>query len=292
MAGPLALLNGSVVQRAIKSVMALMAGLGFSHLRSLWFPKSDAHVGEQPDINVQLLQSGFDRLSTLFDHQSVIVQLAVAAIFVLLIPHRNWIARAVLLALAFAAVAIAAATVGDKIRPRYFIPVSLAFPILVAALLHCLDKLRWWWVPRSTIVGLLLLSLFFDSIAFHSSWSDLMSSLSGTAKHTLIDAPRGWKERYGKMKRLMHDDHSTIGSKALHQLSSDHGKSVVYGVPLRDGREYHLSAASSAALKKYRIIKSNICCKNTYRVRFLTEVSRLKRKPVDTQVSINYSLTM
>ena len=73
----------------------------------------------------------------------------------------------------------------------------------------------------------------------------------------------GWQNRYQKLSGLLHSDHSAIGISVQHKLAQGHDLDSTLGVPLRDGREFHLRASSGLAGKTYRILEPNFCCTQT-----------------------------
>lgn len=227
------------------------------YLKNNWMPRTDAHVKTTSTITTSVLEHGYHQLQTVFDENSVVVQIGYIAIVGMILPGKHWFTRMSLGIFTAIALCYTASTLGDKIRPRYFAPSEVPLLILTGCAL-----LRYSWMKYIGQIAALVISvsLYMDSIAYHSKWSDFMSSLSGTDKHSLTKVPDGWLYRYTKFSRLDHDDHSAVGSKRLHELAKDHAKQYVLGLPLRDGREHHLSASAGAGGHSSLILTPKFCC--------------------------------
>ncbi|MEC8378979.1 MAG: hypothetical protein VXZ96_01575 [Myxococcota bacterium] len=229
----------------------------------LYIPDSNAHVGETPDVTIAGVQQGWASLKTLFRSYDVLPQLGTAAFVAAILPGRNWLGRLAILGLTIGVSAYIASVVGAKLRPRYLIPSTLTLLLLVGSLPHL-----WKWprnlkhIPKCASVGLVLM-LILDSLAFNQAWSELMHDRDGSQKASFPNVPSGWKLRYQKLSGLLHSDHSAIGIRIQHTLATDHPHAASLGVPLRDGREFHLRASAGLVGKKYRILEPQYCCDNT-----------------------------
>ena len=243
------------------SYAALLLSTLYFGLQAL--PDSNAHVGERPPLTWSGLEQGWTALRALFNDYDVLPQLAVAAFCAALLPGQNILARAVLFLTTLAVSAYIPSVIGAKLRPRYLIPSTLPLLLLIGSAVYL-----WRWPKRYQYIpavasGAIVVLLFLDSIAFHQAWSELMHERDGSQKGTFFEAPAGWRLRYQKLSGLLHSDHSDIGIRIQHELAQNHPYDMTLGVPLRDGREFHLRAASGLAGKSYRILEAQYCCSDT-----------------------------
>lgn len=232
------------------------------YLKQNWMPSANNHVagGQAASLSLDTLELGWKQLQKVFDEEDVIVQLTGVALIGAVLPGRNWFARTALSLLCAGVLCITASTLGMKIRPRYFVAAELPILILTAS---SLTQYRWFkWIGQIGALGIASM-LWLDTLAYHAAWSDMMTELSGSTKHSLMDVPDGWKNRYTKFPRLDHDDHSTIDAKTLHTLAKDAPTRFVFGVPLRDGREHHLEASGGLGNHKTGITTPKFCCEYT-----------------------------
>ncbi len=266
-------------------VVGLFCAGTLLYLRQHWMPSTNNHIagGQAASLSLDTLRYGWIQLQTVFDEEDVIVQLAGVGLVGALLPGRNWFARVGISLLCGAVLCITASTLGMKIRPRYFVAAELPILILVGTAVTQYGWMRWLGQIASLgIAGMLWL----DTIAYHQAWSDMMTRLSGTNPHTLVDVPDGWKNRYTKFPRLDHDDHSTIGAKRLHLLAKEAPTQFVFGVPLRDGREHHLEASGGLGGHQTRIATPKFCCQYT------TDLSQCAEQTVDALLRSNSRLIL
>ena len=228
-------------------------------LKNNWMNSNASPVSVQ--FNQGILDYGIAQLQLIFDEESILVQLAALALLAVVLAPRNRLIHLLFLLLCAAAMLVTASTLGNKIRPRYFVATSLPILIVLSGS-FANGRLVWLnWIKNTLALGLMS-SLFLDSLAYHNEWSKLVHRYSGTELSSLPEAPDGWTARYRKFPRLDHDDHSTIGAKRLHELSSTAKASVIAGIPLRDGREHHLSASAGLSNHKYVILTPKFCCEH------------------------------
>lgn len=231
------------------------------YVKQQWLPSTNNHLptGQSAGLNMDSLKIGWTQLQTVFSEEDVIVQLASGALVALALPGRHWLTRITLGFLCAGVLCITANTLGQKIRPRYFVAAQLPIFILLTS---AMTQYRWTRL-LAQIGGLGIAGmLWMDAIAYHSAWSNMMTKLDGTDTHTLMEVPDGWNNRYSKFPRLDHDDHSTIGAKRLHVLATEASTKHVMGIPLRDGREHHLLASAGVSGHKGMISTPKYCCEH------------------------------
>ena len=250
----------------------LLSGLclaGLLWLKNRWMSSMGSSVST-PSINFASLKYGWAQLQRVFDQESVLVQLSTVALFAVFIPRKNFFAKFCLAGLCCVAMLLTASTLGDKIRPRYFVATSLP-ALLILSSLFSYSRSQWIRYIQTAAGIVVTTFLLFDSIAYHTEWAKLMHRYSGTELSTLPEVPSGWTDRYLKFSRIDHDDHSTIGAKRLHQLATEAKTETVMGIPLRDGRDYHLKAAAQISSHKALILTSKFCCSDQPDIRLCAQ---------------------
>ena len=255
------------------------------YLKQHWMGSANNHIagGQAASISMETITYGWKQLRGVFDEDDVIVQLAGVGFIGMLLPGRHWFTRLGVGVLCGVVLCITASTLDVKIRPRYFVAAELPILILVGTTLTQYKWMRW--VGQVISVGVAGM-LWMDTMAYHHTWSDMMTDLSGSEPHTLLDVPDGWKNRYTKLPRLDHDDHSTIGAKKLHLLSKDAPTQFVFGAPLRDGREHHLEASGGLGGHKTRIATPKFCCEYT------KDITKCAEQTVDALLRSNSRLIL
>lgn len=242
---------------------------GLLWLRENWMSSTTSPVST-PSLNRSTLEYGHQQLQKVFNQESVIVQLSMAALIGIFLPRRNILGKITLGGLCLVALLLTASTLGDKIRPRYFAATSLPILILFASFFSR-SPFKWIRYIQNSVGTIVVLFLLLDSIAYHSEWAKLMHRYSKTELSTLPQVPSGWTDRYLKFSRLDHDDHSTAGAKRLHELSIEAKTEAVLGVPLRDGRDFHLKAAAEISDHKALILTPKFCCKQQSNLKLCAE---------------------
>ena len=250
-------------------LLGILCLSGLLWLRSTWMSSMVSPVST-PSLNQASLEYGWKQLQRVFNEESVIVQLSMASLLGIILPRKNFLAKFCLAGLCGIALLLTASTLGDKIRPRYFVATSLPSFLIFSSLF---SRTRFTWIRycQNLLGTIIILFLLLDSIAYHSEWAKLMHRYSKTELSTLPKAPDGWTDRYLKFSRLDHDDHSTAGAKRLHQLATESETRAIMGVPLRDGRDFHLKAAAEISDHKGLIITPKFCCKHQPNLKLCAE---------------------
>jgi hypothetical protein len=172
-------------------------------------------------------------------------------------PGPRRVARIGAFVLCVLAMAVSAEALGEKLRGRYLIAASLPLVLLAAGSLSLFLK------KGRQLAGagvLLVLLMGMDSISFLHGWSALFVEHEAASPTTLPRPPSILMERHGGLPRILHSDHSTIGAKPLRKLVRTAPKEGVAGIPLRDGREFHLRAYAAVMGLPYRILSQGDCC--------------------------------
>ena len=134
---------------------------------------------------------------------------------------------------------------GDKIRPRYIIPIETYFVYLSAIQIKKSSKMFYVWI------GILC----FLSIDQLHSWCNTF------AKYDAIECPT--KISLSDMSTLTHSDHSFVGHLELRNnmiQKDERGFLLPY---LRDAREYHIRAWGYETQQNIVFMSQQNCCKNT-----------------------------
>jgi hypothetical protein len=84
----------------------------------------------------------------------------------------------------------------------------------------------------------------------------------GAQKTTLRRPSRHFTSRYLKLRGGLLQDTSVAGGIDLLALGRSAPPGGVVGVPLHDGREFHLSAGAALAGRPYRIMAADRCCED------------------------------
>ncbi|MFT4979376.1 MAG: hypothetical protein ACI8S6_005286, partial [Myxococcota bacterium] len=217
-----------------------------------------------PALSVEGLQQGGEKLTTLLGPRltsSLITQMALLGLLGALWPGRHRLVRGILVALAVFVFAFTAQTVSDKLRVRYLIPASFPSVVLagvalggLAGTLRRLGPLAW--APTLAVC----LGLGFDSLAYLGSWSNLRGRYQSSLPHTLPSPPFAYLGRYDDLPLLHLTDHGAIGAVDLVELTLAAPPAGAATIPLRDAREFHLSAAAGAHEIPYAILEPQKCC--------------------------------
>ena len=250
---------------------AAAAGAGLLLGRSRWLSTPDSHVSEIPTPDIAVITEGLSHIQDLLGssvREDVILQLLALGAVGALIPGRRWPVRLLLAALTVGVFGFTAQTISDKLRPRYLIPASLAPVVLAGVLLAVLP--RWTarvrllrplrplaWLPLAGVC----MGLTLDSLGMLHGWSSLVERFDTTFPAALPTPPQGWMFRYHRLSRLMHTDHAAVGATDLVLLAQHAPASGVATIPLRDAREFHLTAAAGLAGLPYTVLETNLCCR-------------------------------
>ncbi len=249
---------------------ALAAGAGLALGRARWLATGESHVTEVPTPDLAVVQEGLTRVQEILGstiREDVLLQILAMGVLGALIPGRRWGVRLLLAALTVGIYGFTAQTISDKLRPRFLIPATLA-PIVLAGVLlallpdvtarvRALRPLRpLAWLPLVGVCG----GLTLDALSLLHGWSSLVGRYDTTLPADLPEPPTGWMFRYHRMSRLMHTDHSAIGATALVGLTQQ-APAGVATIPLRDAREFHLTAAAALSGHPYTVLETGRCCK-------------------------------
>ena len=243
----------------------LAVGLGGALLYGgLQLGGSSSMVSGVPALSAAGLAQGAEKLTALLGPyltSSLITQMALLGLAGALWPGRRWPVRLALVAIGAFVFAFTTQTVSDKMRARYLIPAS--FPSVVLAgvalgnlsgALRSLGPLGW--LPTAAVC----LGLTFDSLAYLESWSALRARYQSTAAETLPSPPPSYLGRYDDLALLHLTDHSAVGAADLVDLAASAPPPGVATIPLRDAREFHLSAAAGVRAIPYAILEPRKCC--------------------------------
>lgn len=251
-------------------LVAVCALLGVGALVGLeLLPSRPTQQASAPTtVTLPILLSGLDAAWSLparqHPHATPLNQLGALALAAGLLPGRRWLLRGCVAAVGLVAVGVAAATVGDLLRPRYLLAATLPAFVLIGALAADLGAI---WrrpilrtgPPLAAAIALGTL-LTFDTVAYLSAWSDLRVAAMGARPHTLPPAPAAWQRRYARLSELVLTDTSEVGARSLVILAENAPQGGIVTVPLRDAREFHLSAGASLTGADYRILEARACC--------------------------------
>lgn len=225
-------------------------------------------AGAPASLTVSTLMGGLESVWALPSRQhpqaEPLLQLGLVAAVAALVPGRRWGLQLATLAVGLCAVGVAAATIGDLLRPRYLLAAALpAFVLLGAAAADLAAALPRRWLRAGLGVGLAgalggLCTL--DAVAYLSAWSNLRVAAMGAAPDTLPAVPPAWQIRYARLSNLVLTDTSEVGARTLVALGETAPPGGVATVPLRDAREFHLRAGASLAGNDHRILDARRCC--------------------------------
>lgn len=255
----------------------LAAGLGGALLwGGLQLGGQSSMVGGVPALSAEGLRLGAAKLQSLLGPRltsSIISQVALLGLVGALWPGRHRLARGLLVALAAFVFCFTAQTVSDKLRARYLIPASFPSVVLsgvalggLAGALRGLGPLAW--LPTAAVCA----GLTLDSLGYLTSWSDLRARYQSTQPHHLPPPPPGYQGRYHDLPLLHLSDHSAVGAVDLVELAQAAPAAGVATIPLRDAREFHLSAAAGVLDKPYAILEPRRCCEGTAKEQCAREV--------------------
>jgi len=220
------------------------------------------------DLSWGALRGGLDAILSLPDRQqpaaTPLIQLAGLGLVGAALPGPRWGTRLVVAGIGIAAAAVAAVTVGDLLRPRYLMAAALPAIALAGALGGLPLRL----VPAGWARGLagaglaaaVSLPLMADTLAYLHAWDARRVALVGTRPTTLPAPPAAWSRRYTRMTDLVLTDSSEVGAARLVAEAASAPPGGVATVPLRDAREFHLSAGASLAGRPYRVLEARRCC--------------------------------
>lgn len=219
-----------------------------------------------PPLSVAGLRGGLDLVNGLLGPRwtsSLITQMALLGIAGAVWPTKHKAVKVLLVALAIVAFSFTAQTVSDKLRARYLIPASFPSLVLAGVLLGDLTRrLRRLSILAWLPVAGICLGLGFDSAAFLGNWSNLRARYQTIAPHQLPNAPFAYQIRYEQLPLLHLMDHSAVGATDLVRLAEQAPSAGIATIPLRDAREFHLSAAAGLRDIPYAILENGKCCGN------------------------------
>ena len=239
--------------------------------RQRWLAQPDNHVSEIPTPDWAVISEGLTRVQDILGNtvrEDVLLQLLALGVVGALIPGRRWPARLLLAGLTVGVFGFTAQTISDKLRPRYLIPAALAPMVLSGVALSALPALAsrvrmlrplrpLAWIPLVAVCG----GLTLDALGLLHGWASLVGRFDATRPADLPTPPQGWMFRHHRLSHLMHTDHSAVGATVLVEQASQ-AATPLATIPLRDAREFHLTAAAGLAGNAYTVLETRRCCQD------------------------------
>jgi hypothetical protein len=249
---------------------AAAAAAGLLWGRERWLASSESHVSGMPTPDLAVILEGLSQVEALLGstiREDILLQLLVLGAVGALLPGRRWLPRLLLAGLTVGVFGFTAQTISDKLRPRYLVPASLSPIVLSGVVLALLPtlcapirRLRLLrplaWVPLVGVCG----GLSLDALGLLHGWSSLVGRFDDTRPAVLAEPPQGWMFRYHRLPRIMLTDHTAVGAAALVELARSAPAGGAAVIPLRDAREFHLTAAAALAEHPYTVLESRRCC--------------------------------
>ena len=222
---------------------------------------SNPHTGTRPSLSFELIRHGFYEIKSLYETVDPIYVLFILSLVGIFTNTSRRLTRLLFTVTIIIVLSYTSEAIGEKLRPRFLIPLTL--PLLPLGCGWIGERLRFRFksIPYWIIALALGAHISFDSLAFFHQWNNHFVQREGLERSLLPYPPTSYIDRYRNLSPLTHSDHSAIGAKDLHEL----GKTApIYGVgipPLRDAREFHLSAIAGLTDKNYRFVNPQNCCR-------------------------------
>lgn len=242
-------------------------GLSWQLKLGLVDPNSPRHVRRLPDLDPMAVPRGLARCWDLLQVGPGLqfnIMLAVTGVALLgaLIPGRAWLGRLALLAVSAVALGLSWDLVGDWLRLRYLAVPSLPILLLAAGAVAAAGRLLRFF-PLTLVPALLVAGLFTaDALDFGRQWSKLREPFTEIEASTLPIPPAWPWHQNDHLVGNAFGDYTLTGGISMLELVAQGPPGGVATIPIRDGRDSHITAAAVLEGKPYTVLDSPSCCQD------------------------------